>query len=391
MGWSAFRKTGLTFHNPNSTVKGYTLFVQSADNHIYLLNMDGKIVEQWQFPGFNPSSAILLDNGNLLISGTETEFAQQAKQIEPDDFSNLDYHLTRLGGGYTTLREYDFDGNLIWSYDNRAIHHDFHVCENGDILLPEWVVLEPEFAKQVRGGYRKPGRQGQQPPMLGDDIIRINRAGEEVGRWHLWQMLDPRKDPIGPLQSRTEWTHVNSIDMMADGQLLVSCRQTSSVVLIDPEQHKVTWKIGSPEISVQHNARSLPNGNIQIFDNGAYRPAASPYSQIIEVDPRTDEIVWRYQPSTHEQFFSGHLSSAQRLDLGNVLICEGTPGRLFEVTRKGEVVWEWITPIVTGSPDGRIRTWIYRAFRYSVSHPAFADREMNPERYRQMNVAYGLL
>jgi len=154
MGWSAFRKTGLTFHNPNRSIKGYTLFNPSADDGLYLINMAGQIVAHWVFEDISPSSAIFLENGNLLVSGTEHEFSERAKKIAPDDYSDMELHFTRLGGGYTTLREYDFEGNLVWSYNNRAIHHDFHLCENGDILLPEWVLLEPEVAKKVRGGYR---------------------------------------------------------------------------------------------------------------------------------------------------------------------------------------------------------------------------------------------
>ena len=120
------------------------------------------------------------------------------------------------------------------------------------------------------------------------------------------------------------------------------------------------------------------------------RPLSIPYSQVIEVDPRTSQTVWRYKPGVQEQFFTGHLSSAQRLTQGNVLICEGTAGRLFEITRSGEVVWEWITPFIGGNDEGRLYTWIYRAYRYPVSHPAFANQELDPARYRNLNATYGL-
>jgi hypothetical protein len=100
--------------------------------------------------------------------------------------------------------------------------------------------------------------------------------------------------------------------------------------------------------------------------------------------------VWEYKAQPPQQFFSGHISSAQRLAMGNVLICEGTSGRLFEVTRSGEIVWEWITPFVYGQPDGSLLTWIYRAYRYDVDHPAFAGRDLDPARYRALNTTLGL-
>ena len=35
----------------------------------------------------------------------------------------------------------------------------------------------------------------------------------------------------------------------------------------------------------------------------------------------------------------------QRLPNGNTLICSGAPGRLFEVTREGRVVWDYRNPL----------------------------------------------
>ena len=49
-----------------------------------------------------------------------------------------------------------------------------------------------------------------------------------------------------------------------------------------------------------------------------------------------------------------------------MLIAEGTSGRLFEVTRKGEVVWEWISPFITTRGDGQKMSWVFRAYRYSL-------------------------
>lgn len=388
MGWSAFRKNGLTHHNANLSVKGYTLFTPADARGIYLLNMAGQVVKRWEFDDIKAFLVTFLPNGNLMVCAVSLEAQARADEIERDDTSDFDLFCLKMGGGcYTTLREYDWDGNLVWSYDNGRIHHDFHLCDNGDILLPEYVKLPDDLAAKVQGGYRNAPKKEL---MLGDDIIRINRKGEVVDRWHTWQMLDPVEDPIGPLQNKEEWTHMNSIDVMPDGQLLCSFCENSRVVLIDPDKREITWKLGDPEISMQHNATLLPNGNVQIFDNGRKRPMSIPYSQVIEVDPKTSEIVWRYKPGNSEQFYSGHISSAQRLAQGNVLICEGTSGRLFEITRSGEIVWEWLNPFVSGREDGRLYQWIYRAYRYPFNHPAFAGKTLDPANYAALNATFGL-
>lgn len=61
------------------------------------------------------------------------------------------------------------------------------------------------------------------------------------------------------------------------------------------------------------------------------------------------------------KFYSGYISSAQRLPNGNTLITEGADGRIFEVTRRYEIVWEFVSPDLYGKKHNINR--IYRAYR----------------------------
>jgi hypothetical protein len=142
---------------------------------------------------------------------------------------------------------------------------------------------------------------------------------------------------------------------------------------------KVTEALG------QHHPTWLPSGNVQVFDNG------KDGSRVIEIDPKSGEIVWHYRGIPSHQFFSGHISGASRLNSGNVLICEGTSGRLFEVTRAHEVVWEWINPFVNNNRKGEATVSIYRAHRYEADHPALVDRDLAPERFANLNRLHGLM
>src|SRR3972149_8289690 len=59
---------------------------------------------------------------------------------------------------------------------------------------------------------------------------------------------------------------------------------------------------------------------------------------------------------------SSLVSSAQRLPNGNTLITEGVGGRVFEVTAKHEIVWEYVNPVF--QPYGKSRVnLVYRAYR----------------------------
>jgi hypothetical protein len=55
-------------------------------------------------------------------------------------------------------------------------------------------------------------------------------------------------------------------------------------------------------------------------------------------------------------------SRFQRLPNGNTLITESDNGRVFEVTRDGEVVWEFFMPTVS-QKGGVLRSTIYRMTR----------------------------
>jgi hypothetical protein len=109
----------------------------------------------------------------------------------------------------------------------------------------------------------------------------------------------------------------------------------------------------------------------------------------VEIDPSTGEVAWEYRGKPSHQFFSGHISGASRLESGNILVCEGTSGRLFEVTRSHEVVWEWINPFVN-SRRGEPTVSIYRAHRYGADFPGLADRDLDPDRHANLNRLHGL-
>jgi len=193
-----------------------------------------------------------------------------------------------------------------------------------------------------------------------------------VWEWRAWEHLDPEADGITfPQDGREEWTHGNAVIELASGNLMVSFRNISTVMEIERSTGQIIWKLGAPPLSGQHAPVELANGNILIFDNGPIRIDASlPYSRVIEVDRATKQIVWSYQEHPVEYFYSSRISNAQRLPNGNTLICEGVFGRLFEVTRDGELVWEYVSPYFGGPPNAQANR-VFRAYRYS---PAEIER-----------------
>src|SRR5947207_7466600 len=185
-------------------------------------------------------------------------------------------------------------------------------------------------------------------------------------------------DGITEVQApRTLWAQGNSVLELPDGDILASYRPTSTVLRISRKTGEILWKLGSPTVAGQHAPNLLGNGNILIFDNGVHRLDDSmPFSRVIEVSPATNEIGWKYQDRPAWNFFSPRMGNAQRLPNGNTLVCESSFGRFFEVTKDGEIVWEYVNPFFgkpffAGAPstEGNL---VFRALRYSAEEIARA-------------------
>jgi outer membrane protein assembly factor BamB len=146
------------------------------------------------------------------------------------------------------------------------------------------------------------------------------------------------------------------------GNIFISYRSSDVIAVIDRDCGEIVWAWGPGVLDGQHKPHMLENGNILIFDNGTLRG----YSRVIELNPLTMKIEWEYTSEIKKTFHSRYISSAQRLPNGNTLICEGSKGRLFEVTPEKDVVWDYINPHGTENT----RSNVYRCLRYSPEYAA---------------------
>ena len=75
---------------------------------------------------------------------------------------------------------------------------------------------------------------------------------------------------------------------------------------------------------------------------------------MLEIDPRDGSRIWTWEADPPEAFFSETRGACQRLPNGNTLITESERGHAFEVTRSGEIVWEYWNPDLVGNRRRRI-------------------------------------
>ena len=137
---------------------------------------------------------------------------------------------------------------------------------------------------------------------------------------------------------------------------------------------KAVNKNGERELYSQHDAEWISNNNILVFNNGNRIEQA--YSSVVEIQYSDEsilgntEIVWEY--SSGEDFYATNISGAQRLENGNTLICNGPSGYFFEVSKDGEIVWEYTNPYSTSTPNGEMNQ-VFRVDKYNSNYSGLAD------------------
>ncbi len=345
---------GVSVWKKTKAQRGFTLVTPITAPYTRLIDMEGNAVHEWRLKSRDANYGRMLPNGNLFSNEREMSLGPE---------------LWAGKGG--AMREYDWDGNLVWEHVDEMQHHDARMLPNGHCIYIAWKKLSKNQAKKVKGGL--PGTEMPDGSILGDVVREVDREGKVVWEWFV-DDLKFKDHVIGPFAPRHEWAHANTVAPMNNGDILVSFRVTNTIVCIGRKSGKVKWFIRDDQWGGQHDCHQLENGNILMFANGNYAPARHPYSRVVEFKPKSGKLVWEYKDDTTLNFLSPHISGCQRLSNGNTLVCEGGYGRLFEVTPEGELVWQYVCDYEGAHPAAGKMNWIFRAYRYTASSPEIRRR-----------------
>lgn len=385
--------TGVTRYDPAKAWGHYTVF-SGADENSYLIDMNGNVVQHWPYKGF-PAEVI-----NPAVNGGRKGhvFVQLEERKDRNERS--------FGNGVNNhaVAELDWDGKVVWRWagekavGNAHQHHEITRLANGNTLV---------LANLL---HKVPGFKLDQ--LIDDALYEVDPAGKVVWRWLASEHLEefgftPEQLELVRNTHIADYLHFNNAVPLGENKwhdagdarfhpdnIIIDSRQANFIAIIDRQTGKVVWNLGPnyasaevanpfagkptfprpvDQLSGQHDAkiiaRGLPGeGNLLVFDNqgGGGYPAVSfqvstGSSRVVEIDPTTKQIVWEYRPGS--SFFSAFTSLARRLPNGNTLITEGQTGRVFQVTKEGEVVWEYVSPFFAKPKEGRTNTgnMLYRA------------------------------
>lgn len=331
---------GVTRYDAEKAYDGVNLVISAHRPEAALVDMKGRLLHTWTLE-YGKAFKV----PKKFFEWTPHQTSWRRVHVYP----NGDLLAIFEGIGMVKL---DADSNLLWKHGGRA-HHDIFVDDDG---------LIHTLARSVTKNRMFP------VPILEDFVLVISPDGKTVERHSLLEALydSPFRWFTSLIPNINDIFHANTVEVLdgrladripafAAGNWLVSMRNLDTIAVIDRETKRCVWAMAG-QWKMQHQPTVLENGNVLLFDNMGVRGAPGGGSRVIEFDPATREIHWSYQGTKKETFDTPYLGSSSRLPNGNTLITESVTGRAFEVTRDGEIVWEYVNPHRGGDNNELIAT-----------------------------------
>jgi hypothetical protein len=411
---------GVLQRDPARVSDGYRLLAPIAGTITYLIDNEGYAVRTWTSRYRPGQAAKLLPGGRLL------------RTANPNDPRPLD-----VGGAGGILEEFDWNGNLTWTFeianDTQRLHHDVTVLPNGNVLALMWRrVSRQEMVARGRV------LETMTAPFVLDEVILEIRPTRPVGGEIVWQWsaLDhavqdrvPTAPTYGNIEAawdkidmhrglqNQDWLHANGVDYHPDrDEIAVSVRNLSEIFVIHRPSGRIVYRWGNPQnynrgipndqrLWFQHNARWVKPGrpgygNMTIFSNNVGRGSMPPFTSSVEeitlpLDDDGNYVVpaapfpfeprdptWRFDPrQSIQQFYAPNVSGAERLPNGNTLICLGNQGTLYEVTPDSAVVWMYRNPHGANGPvrqgDMPQNNMVFTCPWYAADGPELSGKPLN--------------
>jgi Arylsulfotransferase (ASST) len=263
--------------------------------------------------------------------------------------------------------------------------HDFRITPQGTA----WITA---YAPQRRD-LRPAG--GSRDGLIDDGVVQeIDiETGLVMFEWHALAHVPIRdtytyvpKQPGNVL----DYFHINSVQPLPNGRLLISSRSTWAVYLVSERTGRVLWRLGGKHSSFklgpgvqfawQHDAQMRSDGTISLFDNDSYPPEASQSSDLdiaLHTATHTATLVHRYT-YPGRGILSYSQGDVQLLSNGDELVGWGHIGEVCEFSPGGQLTLDMLLAPPTNS---------YRAYRYVWSAqprtaPALAARAIAGGRSR---------
>src|SRR4051812_17944629 len=190
-------------------------------------------------------------------------------------------------------------------------------------------------------------------PLLDAIVQQVDIAtGLVVWEWHALGHIPLSESYATPANSAFyDAFHINSVQDLSGGRVLISARDTSAVYAIKRAGSRILWTLGGKASDFklgpgarfwfQHDALLLPGGRLSVFDDEAGPPEKAPSSRglILRLDER------RHRATVVRALHRSGTTSAQSEGSGQALAAGGDfvggwgPARVSPFAAEGRVLF----------------------------------------------------
>jgi hypothetical protein len=318
---------------------------------------------------------LILDSQGNVVWFHPLSLGQQAQNLQVQSYNGqrvLTWWKGHLDSTHGTIFGVGQDVIMNSSYRTVAVVrggdgypadlHEFQITPQGTALLDEYVPV------RVNG----PGS----PAVLDCVVQEVDiKSGKVLWEWHSLGHVPLSASHIPQPKNPSDYFdyfHINSIQQLPDGNLLISARSTWSIYEISRATGKVIWTLGGKRSSFkmgpgtgfewQHDARMHPGGILSLFDDASLpqeEPEASAKLLKINTKSMTARLIHRYPHNP--PLLPGLAGDAQVLPNHNIFVGWGGAPDFSEYTPDGRQIFN-------GSFEPGVLS--YRALRFTwTGHP----------------------
>ena len=265
------------------------------------------------------------------------------------------FDVTKLPTGTVLAGYMNGETTPCGPYDEPCARTGFRVINPPEITADSSPTVTDEYSFPVRTRVNSEvhdvERLGPNEYVFTDmdaERIAIVDNGTITWEWYANETYDAPPDP-----TRTDWLHINDIDVIDSDRFLVSVRNAHQLVIIE-RGHGVVEVINKDEsgngkgdpsvLRQQHNPQWLGNGTVLVAD--------SHNDRIVELHRGADdswEVTWSIAAAEGVPF--SWPRDADRLSNGNTLITDSLNKRIVEINNSGVAVWSYQTQKVPYEAD----------------------------------------
>ena len=264
-----------------------------------------------------------------------------------------------LFGWSSPLRSIDSCSNLIFQNTSDMFHHSIEIDIDGNIWVPSHKY--PQTLPTEKVGRNNIGELG----FLDDAIVKLSPDGEILFEKSISQIfidndLEYLLFSVGAMRFNIDPIHLNDIqpvnfdgEFWKKGDVFLSLRHQSMVLLYRPSNNKIIWK-GTGPFFHQHDVDILDNHRISIFNNNSKL-----FADGNVVDGQNEVMIYDFKTKKYSSYLKKSLiendvrtlfqGSSQILLNKDLFIEESLYGRILYFNSDGSLRWTYLNRADNGN------------------------------------------